>query len=80
MSFHFIKAKLVIVVDLYMIPRKNASQDIESKTFYDRRNIKVLLSIVYKIKLEFLINLNTRVRCIRKSPLGKKGNSEENGT
>ena len=54
-SLHFIKAKLVIVVDLYMIPRKNASQDIESKTFYDRRNIKVLLSIVYKkVKVSYL--------------------------
>ena len=50
--------------------RKSTTQDIERKTLYDQQEIKVLLFIVYKIKLKFLIILKTRVCYIRMSSLG----------
>ena len=47
-TLHFIRAELVVAADY--IPRKNAPQDIERKTLYDRQDIKVLLFLSYKLK------------------------------
>ena len=65
-SLHFIRAELEVAFDLYQ--EKDTPQDIERETIYDRQDIKVLLFIVYKIKVKFPISI--RVRYIRKSPLG----------
>ena len=66
-SLHFIGAELVAAVDLYK--EQNIPQNIER---IERQDIKVLLFIVFKIKLKLLISLNTRV-CYKmkfKSSLG----------
>ena len=68
-SLHFVRAELVIAVDLYQekIHHKILK---ENKTLYDRQDIEVLLFIVHKIKLKFLFSLSTRVHDKRKSFLG----------
>ena len=56
-SLHFVRAELVIAVDLYQ----------EKIHHNDRQDIEVLLFIVLKIKLKFLFSLSTRVHDKRKS-------------
>ena len=66
-SLHFIGAELAAAVDLY---KEKIYTTRYWKKWTTGHNIEVLLVTVCKIKLKFLISLNTRLCYITKSSLG----------